>query len=317
MTMVLTTSETNAVPRSNDNVTIVTRQPSFSSPTRLATGTRTSSKNTSLNSVDPTSVRSGRISTPGRVHRQDQPADALVLGRVRVGADEQLAVVRDLGVRRPDLLAVDHVVVAVADGATAQRREVRAGVGLGEALAPDLLAAKDPRQVRLLLLGRRLGDERRAGVQQPDEVHPDVRRLRPLALLEEDEVLGGGRAAPAVLRRPVDAGVARRRRAAAASGCRRHAAPASPRGEAWAATRQRRPRASDASRCGTPAPRWCTGGPPAETSAVLTSRQIRVRARDLTIRAYSQGRCGPGCLGHVKGMLCLPTTVPTSPLIDR
>ena len=29
-------SPTNAVPRSNENVTIATRQPSFSSPTRLA-----------------------------------------------------------------------------------------------------------------------------------------------------------------------------------------------------------------------------------------------------------------------------------------
>ncbi len=44
---------------------MATRQPSFSSPTRLATGTRTSSKNTSLNSSEPAMVRSGRMSMPG------------------------------------------------------------------------------------------------------------------------------------------------------------------------------------------------------------------------------------------------------------
>ena len=45
---------------------MVTRQPSFSSPTRLATGTRTLSKKSSANSVDPAMVRSGRKSMPGR-----------------------------------------------------------------------------------------------------------------------------------------------------------------------------------------------------------------------------------------------------------
>ena len=51
--------------------------------------------------------------------------------------------VGDLAERAPDLLAVHHVVVAVAHGAGAQRREVGAGAGLGEALAPHLVAAQD------------------------------------------------------------------------------------------------------------------------------------------------------------------------------
>ena len=59
---------------------MVTRQPSFSSPTRLATGTRTPSRNSSANSVDPAMVRSGRMSMPGRVHGHDQPGDAPVAG---------------------------------------------------------------------------------------------------------------------------------------------------------------------------------------------------------------------------------------------
>ena len=44
---------------------MVTRQPSFSSPTRLATGMRTSLRKSSANSVVPSMVRSGRISIPG------------------------------------------------------------------------------------------------------------------------------------------------------------------------------------------------------------------------------------------------------------
>ena len=45
---------------------MVTRQPSFSSPIRLATGTRTSSRKSSPNSVDPAMVFRGRKSMPGR-----------------------------------------------------------------------------------------------------------------------------------------------------------------------------------------------------------------------------------------------------------
>ena len=54
----------NAVPRSKRSVTLVTRQPSFSAPTRLATGTRTSSRNTSQKWLSPSIVRIGRTSTP-------------------------------------------------------------------------------------------------------------------------------------------------------------------------------------------------------------------------------------------------------------
>ena len=44
---------------------MVTRHPSSSSPSRLATGTATSSKNSSANSVVPAMVRMGRTSMPG------------------------------------------------------------------------------------------------------------------------------------------------------------------------------------------------------------------------------------------------------------
>ena len=146
-------SLTNAVPRSKLNVTMATRQPSFSSPTRFSTGMRTSSRNISLKSLAPASVFIGRMSMPGVSIGMTIQLMPRCLGALGVGADQQLAVVGDLRVRRPDLLAGDDVVVAVAHRLRAQRREVRAGARLGEALAPHVVAPEDAGQVLRLLLG--------------------------------------------------------------------------------------------------------------------------------------------------------------------
>ena len=53
--------------RSFISMAIAQRQPSSTSPIRLASGTRTSVKNTSLNPEPPFIWRSGRMSTPGAV----------------------------------------------------------------------------------------------------------------------------------------------------------------------------------------------------------------------------------------------------------
>ncbi len=53
------------VVRSLDRVVMATRHPSPTSPTRSASGTRTSVRYTSLNSASPVIWRSGRTSTPG------------------------------------------------------------------------------------------------------------------------------------------------------------------------------------------------------------------------------------------------------------
>ena len=63
---------------------------------------------------------------PRPVHGQDQPGDAAVAAVLGPGAHEQLAEVGHLGVRRPDLRAGDHVLVAVAHRPGAQRRQVAA-----------------------------------------------------------------------------------------------------------------------------------------------------------------------------------------------
>ncbi len=71
-----------------------TRQPSFSGPMTLPTGTSTSSRKTSLNSLSPVIWRSGRISTPFAVIGTasiEMPLWFGALGSVRTSAMPQSA----------------------------------------------------------------------------------------------------------------------------------------------------------------------------------------------------------------------------------
>ena len=158
------------VPRSYASVVIATRQPSCSGPSSASTGTRTSVKKISLNSFSPVIVTSGRTSTPGQRHVDEQARDAAVLRRLGIGAHEQLAPVGEVAERVPRLLAVDHEVVAVEHRAALQRREVGARVRLGEALAPDVVAAQHAGQELLLLLVGAELDDRGRDVREPERV---------------------------------------------------------------------------------------------------------------------------------------------------
>ncbi|MNC50316.1 hypothetical protein D3C75_995490 [compost metagenome] len=69
-------------------------QPWFSSPTRLATGTRTLSKNTSLTSCSPSRVMIGRTLMPGvamSISRKEMPRCCWACGSVRTRQKIQLA----------------------------------------------------------------------------------------------------------------------------------------------------------------------------------------------------------------------------------
>ena len=133
--------------RSFISVVSATVQPWLTSPRRWSSGTRTSLKNTSLNDAPPVIWRSGRTSTPGRLHVDHEAGEALVLGLVGVGAADDLADVAVLGARGPHLLAVDDPLVAVALGPGLQAGEVGAGARLAEQLAGDDVAAVHRRQV--------------------------------------------------------------------------------------------------------------------------------------------------------------------------
>src|ERR1700730_5094584 len=110
--------------------------------------------------------------------------------------------------RGPHLLSVDDEMVAMVDRTSAQARQIAACVGLGKALAPQLVSVKDARQVAPLLLvaapvneartqqvkGARGGQYRGAGA--------DI-------LLVEDDLLHEARTAAAIFLGPRDPDPAR------------------------------------------------------------------------------------------------------------
>ncbi len=103
------------------------RQPPLSSPTRFSAGTRTSVEEDLVEvQVVGAADRPERPARDARqIGRDQQHADAPVLGRIRVGAHEGQQHVRVVRARRPHLLPVDDEVVAVEDRAGAQAGQVR------------------------------------------------------------------------------------------------------------------------------------------------------------------------------------------------
>ena len=137
------------------------------------------------------------------VHVDDEVRQPGMALGVRVGAREEDAVVGDVRVRRPDLLAVDDEAVAVEPGRGPDAGEVGAGTRLGEPLAPDLVRREERLQVALLLRVGAARDDRRAG--HPEADHAEVRRrLGARFLLEVDRLEPRREPPPSELLRPRD-----------------------------------------------------------------------------------------------------------------
>ena len=124
-----------------------------------------------------------------------------MLREVEVEARQEQAVVGLVRSRAPYLLPRDDPVVAVAIGARRDVRQVRAGAGLREQLAPRLVAAKERRQIAILLFLRAVEDDRRPGHAEPGDVERDVRADTGLLLLPH-EVLRRAKTAAPELPRP-------------------------------------------------------------------------------------------------------------------
>ena len=131
----------------------------------------------------------------GRVHVDDQHRDALALGARRVGPGEAGGEVAVLRTRGPHLLSVDDELAAIETGARLHAREVRAGSGLAEELAPDVLAAQQRWDQRFLLL--LAGVHQEGGTAHPE---PDLESagwdLEGLGLAVEDALEPAGQPAP-------------------------------------------------------------------------------------------------------------------------
>ena len=107
-----------------------------------------------------------------RVHVENEVREPFVFGDFRVGAGQKespACPVREAG---PDLLPVDHPVLAVGDGRRGQPGQVGACTRFGEQLAPDVLGGRQrTEQPPLHLVGLRVLDHRRRG-------HPVTHRVQ-------------------------------------------------------------------------------------------------------------------------------------------
>ena len=110
-------------------------------------------------SVPPPRVAVGGDLDPRRAHLRHEDRQSPVARELGIGANREVDPVGVLGARGPDLPAVDDEPLPVEDRPRAQRGQVRACLGLGEALAEDQLARGDPRQQPLDQLRRREAQE--------------------------------------------------------------------------------------------------------------------------------------------------------------
>ena len=130
--------------------------------------------------------------------KMEMPLCFLAFGSVARGQPDVVGVG---GAAGEHLLAVDDVVVAVADRGGAQRRQVAAGLRLGVSDGELDAAVQDCGQEGLLLLvGAVLHQRRPDGVQS----HQRDRCVDPPCLFGEDELLDGREASPAKLFGPTD-----------------------------------------------------------------------------------------------------------------
>ena len=109
-----------------------------------------------------------------------------MLAGLGVGAGGEPDVVRVAGQAGEDLLAVDHILVAVAFGTGGQGGQVGPRVGLGVADTEMDFALEDLGQEKLLLFGAAVAIE--GGAHGVDREHGDG-RARAHGLVEENELL--------------------------------------------------------------------------------------------------------------------------------
>src|SRR6185437_5470310 len=135
-----------------------------------------------------------------RFHVDQDEADAVLLALAFVGADQREHAVGVVRMRGPDLGAVDDVIVAVAHRAGLQRGEVGARARLGIALAPVILAGKNPRQIKILLLLRAEADD--DGTDHLHAHHVHIRHAGARAFGLKNPALRRGPGRSAVFHRP-------------------------------------------------------------------------------------------------------------------
>ena len=100
------------------------------------------------------------------VHVDGHPGDAAVFGGIGVGPCQEHPEIGSGSQGGPHLLAVDDPLLAVEHGLGRQAREIRAGTGFGEQLAPGLLPGHDVAHIGVDLGSVAVGCDRRRRQQQ-------------------------------------------------------------------------------------------------------------------------------------------------------
>ena len=137
-----------------------------------------------------------------RLHVEQNESNPVVFRHIRIGAHEAKHPVRMVGVRGPDLRAIDDVVVAILDRAGLQPGEVRTGSGFAVSLAPPDFAARDFRNVLPALLRRAEFQQRWADHARPHAAAQGRPRMDALEFLVQHLRLLLRQAAAAVFRGP-------------------------------------------------------------------------------------------------------------------
>ena len=136
-----------------------------------------------------------------RLHVDRKQRQPFVLGHIRVRANRKPDVIGIASQAGKDLLAVDHVVIAVSVGTGRQRRQVGPGTRLGVADTEMNLASKDLRKEELLLLRSAVLHDRGGDAVDRQHGHRCARLHR---FIEENELLDQRAALAAVLLGPAD-----------------------------------------------------------------------------------------------------------------
>ena len=137
----------------------------------------------------------------GRVGGHDDDRDALVRSRVRIGSTGEPHVVGMVGQAGPDLLAIDHIVVTIANGARREGREVGARARFG---VPDRKVTPTLENLRRVLGLLLVGAEFEQGRPHRIERQDGNREARALHFVEEDELLDRTAALAAVFLWPAN-----------------------------------------------------------------------------------------------------------------
>ena len=131
-----------------------------------------------------------------------------MLGNVPVGAGQAEPPVRQVGVRAPDLLSIDHPLVAVLRRPGAGTGEVRTGRRLREELADERLPGQDSRYELLEELGLTVGDHGwDADVEGGTGEHSEVGQNVVAGFVQERDLVLGRQALAAVLLGPGNSGI--------------------------------------------------------------------------------------------------------------